>query len=46
MIEKVAQFVKKWEMLQKEDKVIVGVSGVRTRYAFFCFNGTAEEDWV
>ena len=27
MIEKVAQFVKKWEMLQKEDKVIVGVSG-------------------
>lgn len=27
MIEKVAQFAEKWEMLQKGDKVIVGVSG-------------------
>ena len=27
MIEKVAKFVSKWEMLRKEDKVIVGVSG-------------------
>ena len=47
MIEKVAQFVKKWEMLQKEDKVIVGVSGGADSVCLlFCFNGTAEEDWV
>ena len=27
MIEKVARFVAKWEMLNKADKVVVGVSG-------------------